>query len=129
MSGGLSLATTAPSWNSTIECTIDCGCTTTSMRSIGTSKSRCASITSRPLFASVALLMVMTAPMSQVGWASASATVTARSWSRVRPRKGPPDAVRIRRATSSALPARRHWASAECSLSTGTTWLRSRAAA
>ena len=42
------------------------------------------------------------------------------SSSRVRPRKGPPLAVRTRRRTSSARPPRRHWASALCSLSTGT---------
>jgi hypothetical protein len=33
MSGGLAWAMVEPSANSTIECTIDCGWTTTSMRS------------------------------------------------------------------------------------------------
>ena len=79
MSGGDACAIVEPSTNSTIECTIDCGCTTTSMRSYGTSKSRCASITSRPLFTSVAEFVVTTRPMSQVGWASASAGVTSAS--------------------------------------------------
>ncbi len=34
----------APSQNSTIECTTDCGCTSTSMRSGGRPKSQCASM-------------------------------------------------------------------------------------
>jgi hypothetical protein len=33
MSGGLACASVEPSVNVTIECTIDCGCTTTSIRS------------------------------------------------------------------------------------------------
>ena len=76
MSGGEACAIVEPSTNSTIECTIDCGCTTTSMRSYSTSKSRCASMTSRPLFTSVAEFVVTTRPMSHVGCASASAGVT-----------------------------------------------------
>ena len=40
----------APSTNSTMPCTIDCGCTTTSMASKSTPNNSCASITSRPLF-------------------------------------------------------------------------------
>ena len=71
MSGGDSCAIVEPSVNSTIEWTIDCGCTTTSIRSYGMPNSRCASITSRPLLTSVALLVVISVPMSQVGWASA----------------------------------------------------------
>ena len=70
-----------PSTNSTIEWTTDCGWTTTSMRSNGTSKSRCASITSRPLFIRVAELIVTSGPMSQVGCASACSTVTSASCS------------------------------------------------
>ena len=42
-------------------------------------KSRCASITSRPLLTSVAELVVTTGPMSQVGCASACSGVTSRS--------------------------------------------------
>ena len=53
--------------------TIDCGCTTTSMRSYGRPNRKCASITSRPLFISVAESIVILAPMSHVGCASASA--------------------------------------------------------
>ena len=66
--GGLAWASVEPSVNSTIECTTLVGCTTTSMRSNGMSKSRCASITSSPLLTSVAELIVTTGPMSQVGW-------------------------------------------------------------
>ena len=56
-----------------------CGCTTTSMRSYGTPNSRCASITSKPLFISVAESIVMRPPIAQVGWRSASATLTSAS--------------------------------------------------
>ena len=101
MSGGEACAIVEPSMNSTIECTIDCGCTTTSMRSYSTSKSRCASMTSSPLFTSVAEFVVTTRPMSHVGCASASAGVTSSRSSRCRPRNGPPDAVSTSRRTSS----------------------------
>ena len=74
--GGLAWASVEPSTNSTIECTTLVGCTTTSIRSKGMPKSRCASITSRPLLTRVAELIVITGPMSQVGWASASSGVT-----------------------------------------------------
>ena len=80
--GGLACASVEPSVNSTIECTTLVGCTTTSMRSNGMSKSRCASITSSPLLTSVAELIVTTGPMSQVGWSSASSGVTSASSSR-----------------------------------------------
>ena len=93
MSGGLAWARVEPSVNSTIECTTDCGCTTTSIRSYGTSNSRCASITSRPLLTMVAELIVTTGPIAQVGWASACSGVTVASSSRRRPRNGPPLAV------------------------------------
>ncbi len=56
-----------------------------------------------------------------MGWASASATVTAPSRSAGQPRNGPPDAVRSSRATSVvACTAARHWCRAQCSESTGT---------
>ena len=122
MSGGLTCAIVEPSVNSTIEWMIDCGCTTTSIASYGVPNSSCASITSSPLFTRVAELIVTTGPMSQVGWASAWAGVTAPSSALVRPRNGPPLAVRTSLRTSSARPPRRHWASAQCSLSTGTSW-------
>ncbi len=61
---------------------------------------RCiASITSKPLFISVAQSIVMRPPMSQVGWFSASSGVTSISSSRVRPLKGPPEAVRTSLST------------------------------
>ena len=69
--------------SSTSEWTIDCGCTTTSMADgAATSNSQCASITSRPLFISVAESMVILRPIRQVGWLSASSGVTAASRSR-----------------------------------------------
>ncbi len=78
-------------------------------------------MTSRPLFTSVDEFVVMTRPMSHVGWASASRGVTCSSSARVRPRNGPPDAVTTSRLTSSAVPPRSAWAMAECSESTGTS--------
>ena len=111
-----------PSANSTIECTTEVGWTTTSIRSIGIPKSRWASITSRPLLTRVAEFSVTTGPIAHVGCASACSGVTSCRSSRVRPRNGPPLAVSTRRRTSSARPARRHCASALCSLSTGTIW-------
>ena len=88
--GGLACASVDPSVNSTIECTTLVGCTTTSIRSNGMSKSRCASITSRPLLTRVAELIVTTGPMSQVGWFSACSGVTSASSSRRAPAEGPP---------------------------------------
>ena len=120
--GGPACAIVEPSTNSTIEWIICCGCTTTSMRSNGMSKSRCASMTSSPLLTSVAEFVVMTRPIAKFGWASACSGVTSASSARVRPRNGPPLAVTTSRRTSSARPPRRHWAMAECSLSTGTIW-------
>ena len=122
MSGGLAWASVDPSTNSTIEWITDCGCTITVIRSIGMSNSRCASITSRPLLTRVAELIVMTGPIAQVGCAMACSGVTSASSARVRPRNGPPLAVSTSRRTSSARPPTRHWASAECSESTGTIW-------
>ena len=120
--GGDACASVEPSLNSTIECTTEVGCTTTSIRSNGMPNSRCASITSRPLLTRVAELIVTTGPMSQVGCASACSGVTSCSSSRLRPRNGPPLAVSTSRRTSSARPPRRHCASALCSESTGTIW-------
>lgn len=84
--------------------------------------SRCVSISSRPLFTSVAEFRVFIGPIDQVGWAPACSGVTDSSRSAGQPRNGPPEAVSTSRATSSGLPPRRHWASAECSESTGTIW-------
>ena len=85
MVGRPSWATTAPSTNSTIEWMSCCGWTTTSMRSKGMSKSRCASITSRPLLTSVAELVVITRPIAKLGWASACSGVTSASSSAAAP--------------------------------------------
>ena len=64
------------------------------------------------------LLWLLPRPLSLGGWAMASSGVTSASSSRTRPRNGPPDAVRMSRATSSARPPRKAWAKAECSEST-----------
>ena len=122
MSGGDACTIVEPSTNSIIECTTEVGWTTTSMRSKPMSNSRCASMTSIPLFTRVAELIVITGPMSQVGCAIAWSGVTSASSSRVRPRNGPPLAVISRRRTSSMISPRSACASAECSLSTGTIW-------
>ena len=129
MSGGDAWATVEPSTNSTIECTTDCGCTTTAMSSGGTSNSRCASISSRPLFTIVAELIVTTGPIDHVGCASACAAVAALRSSSVVPRNGPPEAVSTSRRTSACVPDRSAWAIAECSESTGTSWSCRRCAA
>ena len=91
-----------------------CGCTTTATRSYGTSYSQCASMTSRPLFMRVAESIVILAPMCQVGWARASA---GRTFDRSAgpSRNGPPDAVRMSRATSPGCSPARHCQIAECS--------------
>src|SRR3954447_2231154 len=76
-----------------------------------------ASITSKPLFMSVAESIVMRPPMSHVGCASASrGVISARS---TRPRNGPPEAVTTRRSTVPGSAASISWYRAECSLSTG----------
>ena len=77
-------------------------------------------MTSRPLFISVAESMVILPPIDQVGWRSASSTVTSSSSARVRPRNGPPEAVSTssRRSCRARSPAS-SWCSAECSESTG----------
>ncbi len=108
-----------PSTISTIECTTDCGCTTTSMRSAGIPKSQRASMTSSPLFISVAESIVILRPIRQVGCLRASSGPTAVSSFGEWPRNGPPEAVRIRRPTSCGGRSRRHWWMALCSLSTG----------
>ena len=99
----------------------------TCMRSAGTPKSQRASITSKPLFMSVAESMVIFAPMSHVGCFRASAAVTVCNCSCVNLRKGPPEQVsRIFSISLSPSPTRL-WKMAECSLSTGRmgTWYSS----
>jgi len=67
-------------------------------------------------------LIVMTRPIAQVGCAIASSGVTPLSSARLRPRNGPPEAVRMSRRTSDLRPARNACAKAECSESTATIW-------
>ena len=84
----------------------DVGWTTTSIRSKGMPKSRCASITSSPLLTRVAELMVTTGPMSQVGWASACVDGHVEQLARGCGRgTGRRDAVSTSRRTSSARAA------------------------
>ena len=71
--GSRGAASEAPSRKRTSACTTEVGWTTTSIRSYGSPKRKCASISSRPLFASVAESIVIFGPMLQVGCASASA--------------------------------------------------------
>ena len=114
-----SWASQLPSRHSTSEWTIDCGWTTTSIRSPGTAKRCDASISSSPLLTMVAESIEILAPIDQVGWASASSRRIAPKVARSRRRKGPPEAVSTSRRTSSGRPARSAWWSAECSLSIG----------
>ena len=116
-----SWASTVPSTNSTIEWTTDCGWMRTSTRPALTPKSHRASITSSPLFMRVAESIVIFRPMDHVGCARASAGVTRSKLSRARVRNGPPEAVRTRRRTSSGRRPSRHWCSAQCSLSMGSS--------
>src|SRR6185295_12754747 len=60
-------AITLPSLYSTMACTEDCGCTTTSTSDGFRSNSQQASITSKPLFINVAESMVMRLPIFHVG--------------------------------------------------------------
>ena len=81
---------TEPSRNSTIECTIDCGWIDDVDRARrGTPNSQRASITSRPLFISVAESIVILRPIRHVGCRSASSGVTRASAAAVQPRNGP----------------------------------------
>ena len=86
----------------------------------GRSYSRMASMISRPLFMSVAQSTVIFAPIFQFGWRSASDLVIQTNSSRVFPKNGPPEQVKIRRLTSAlSRQPMRHWKMAECSESTG----------
>jgi len=119
MSGTPSCASTEPSQSSMSECTTDCGCTTTSMRSGGVSKSQRASITSRPLFISVAESIVIFGPIDQFGCASASSIVARAMRSADQVRNGPPEAVSTMRSRSCGRWPASTWKIALCSLSTG----------
>src|SRR6266568_9424963 len=119
MSDTPSCATIEPSMYSTIECTIDSGWTTMSIRRGSTSKSHRASITSSPLFIRVAESMVILSPIDQFGWRSARAGLTSRSSAAGTSRSGPPEAVRRSRRTSARLWPTSDWWMALCSESTG----------
>jgi hypothetical protein len=88
------------SMNSTMLCTMDCGCTTASTLLMGTSKSHLASIISNPLLKRVAESMVILRPMVQVGCFRACWTVTLAKSAAGMVRNGPPDAVSRMRLTS-----------------------------
>ena len=98
-----SWATTEPSMYSTIEWTTDSGWTTMSIRLGSMPKSQCASITSSPLFISVAESMVILSPIDQLGCFKAWAGVTADSLAAGTERRGPPEAVRMSLRTSARL--------------------------
>ena len=102
-----------------MECTIDWGCTTASMRSGVMPNSQRASIISNALLSIVAESMVILAPIDQLGWARASRTVTLLSSSMLRVRKGPPEAVISSFFTVDDSSPAIHWYMAECSESTG----------
>src|SRR5207244_1909293 len=74
---------------------------------------------SRPLFIIVAESTVIFGPITQLGWCSASPTLTRARVSRGRSRKGPPLAVSTSRLTLAGSSPRRHCQRALCSLSTG----------
>src|ERR1019366_6774288 len=67
MSVAHTCAITLPSLYSTMACTVDWGCTTTSTSFGSKSNNQQASMTSKPLFINVAESMVMRLPIFQVG--------------------------------------------------------------
>ena len=126
MSGAPSWASTEPSAYSTIECTMLCGCTRIVTCEGVRPNSRHASMSSRPLFMSVAESTEILRPMTQLGWAHAASGVTSASASLGVSRNGPPEAVSSTRvtpggATPLTAPAGRHWKMALCSLSIGSS--------
>src|SRR6266550_2606808 len=113
-------ARTDPSTNSTNACTTDWGWTTTSTASYGRPNRKCASITSSALFTRLAESTVIFFPIFQVGWRNASSTVAPATRSGFQVRNGPPDAVRMSRASSPGRRPVMHCSTALCSESTGT---------
>src|SRR5580698_8812798 len=96
MSGVDNCAKSEPSTNSTIECTMLCGCTTTPTRAISMSNNQRASIISSPLLNSVAESIVILRPMTHDGCFSAHSTVISENLSLGQTalfRNGPPLAV------------------------------------
>src|SRR5699024_2511954 len=106
--GGEACAIVEPSTNVAIEWMMDCGCTVTSISEASTSKSKVASMSSRPLFTKVAEFNVFICPIDHVGCAAACCGVTSHICSRVQPRNGPPEAVSTNRANSPRSPERKH---------------------
>src|SRR6266550_219255 len=106
-------ASTDPSTNSTIECTMLCGWITTSTCPIPTPNNQCASIISSPLLNSVAESIVIFGPMFQVGCFRACSTVILENFSAGVSRKGPPLAVRMIRRTSETSNAEHRTPNAE----------------
>ena len=122
MSGVPSWARIDPSSYSTIECTVLWGWMTTSTRSGTVSNSQHASMTSSALFIMVAESTEILGPISQFGWAQAASGVTDSRSRGDRSRNGPPEAVsRIRRTPARGARTGRHWKTALCSLSMGTS--------
>ena len=74
---------------------------TTSIRSYASPKRKCASISSRPLFISVAESTVIFGPMLQVGARAPPPGSRRRARRAQRPRNGPPEAVRTSESTVS----------------------------
>ncbi len=97
-----------------------CGCTTTPTCDSGRPYRLAHSMTSSPLFISVALSIVTFGPMLHDGCFSACSGVTPLR-SAGPSRNGPPDAVRITSATSAMSSPVRHWNTPVCSESMGTT--------
>src|ERR1035437_4524118 len=81
MSGVESCPMGEPSKNSTIECTMLCGCTTTPTRAISMSNSQRASIISSPLLNNVAESIVILRPMTHDGCLIARSTVSSENFS------------------------------------------------
>ena len=103
-----------------MEWTMLCGWTSTLIRSGGMPKSQRASITSRPLFMSVAESMVIFLPMLQFGCFKAWARVTpAMSCLREVPERAARSGQNKVPDRRGPAPADRHWKMALCSLSTG----------
>ena len=123
MSGGEAWAIVEPSMNSTIECTIDCGCTTTSMRSYGDVEEQVRLDDLEALVHEGRRVRRDDGPHVPGGVRERLGRGDRRASSaRSRPRNGPPDAVSTSRRTSSCAPERSACAIAECSESTGTIW-------
>ena len=122
MSATPSWAITEPSTYSTIECTIDCGCTTTCTCSGARSNSQRASMTSSPLFIRVAESIVILAPIFQVGMLERVLHRDARRASAGRLAERPAGGgEQDRGARRPRLWPTRHWKIALCSESTGSS--------